>query len=663
MIGIRCRSEVQTILLVALFVLSASTNAHAQAVSARLEGRVMDPSQAIIPGVVVVATNENTNISTETITNDSGRFVFPNLTPGPYTLTAELPGFKKSVATGILLQIGDAKAQNLVLQVGDLSETVTVTGLGSAVDVTSTKVGAVVHDRQALDLPLQGRNAMMLIYLQAGTNPLDRLGGQQQVGVVDGLAPHTSSIKVEGILSSNPGYDYSPAHPNTPVPQEAVGEYRVSTSGEASDAGKGSGAQVKVLVKSGTNEFHGSVFEFNRNTVYNANNFFSNRAGEPRPVLRRNQFGFALGGPVIKDRTFFFVTAEWQRQNEDVIQNRLVYTSRLREGIFRFWKKGNNSGSLVDSNGNLLVPAEDIGSINLLTVDPTRQGLDTVFVQSKLFPQLPLPNNYDVGDGLNTAGYRYTSARPHDYHTWLFKIDHQLARSHQAAFSYSRGRERQPQPALVNKKSAEDYEELRDGASLRVVSTLSPKLTNEISLGANLRTALRPITNPDQETPKGNIYLTGLDSGNINIIRSYQSNPAVNMGFQDNMTWVKGNHTVSFGGEFWKQTLNRKVGTQEWPVIRTVNSSNPATVPSQPGLSSTDRGRAQQLTNDLTGAIGTITQSFYLNDPKGYRPYVNNYQQLRKVEWSLFIQDIWKMRPNFTLNFGLRYEAMPAVWI
>jgi len=649
-------------LLVPLFILSGSANAHGQAVSARLEGRVLDTSQAVIPGVVVVATNENTNIATETVTNDSGRFVFPNLTPGPYTLTAELPGFKRSEAKGILLQIGDSRTQNLVLQVGELTETVTVTGLGSAVDITSTKVGAVVQDRQAVDLPLQGRNAMMLIYLQAGTNPLDRLGSQQEVGVVDGLSPYTSSIKVEGILSSNPGYDYSPAHPSTPVPQEAVGEYRVSTSGEGSDVGKGSGAQVKVLVKSGTNEYHGSLFEFNRNTVYNANNFFNNRAGEPRPVLRRHQFGFAFGGPVIKDRTFFFVTAEWQRQNEDVIQNRDVYTKSLREGIFRFYKKGKNSTSLVDSNGNLVVPAEDIGSINLLTVDPTRLGLDTVFVQSKLFPQLPLPNNYDIGDGLNMAGYRFTSGRPYDYHMWLLKIDHQLTRSHQLAFSYSSGREHQPTAQLVNRKSAEDYEELRDGVSIRLVSAFSPKLTNEISLGANVRTALRPITNPDQETPEGNIQLSGLGSGNINISRAYQKNPAVNMGFQDNMTWVKGNHTVSFGGEFWRQTLNRKVSLA-WPQINTSNSSNPATIPAQPGLNSTDLSRAQQLTNDLTGAIGTISQTFYLNDPKGYTPYIGNYQQLRKDEWSLFIQDIWKILPNFTLNYGLRYEQMPPLWI
>ena len=149
---------------------------------------------------------------------------------------------------------------------------------------------------------------MMLFYLQVGINPKDIQFSQQQFGGVDGLAPNTNNIKVEGIFSSNPSYDYSPANPNTPVPQEAVGEYRVTTSGALADAGRGSGAQVAVYLKSGGNEFHGSVFEFNRNTIFNVNDFFNNRTASLRCDLKRNQFGFSLGGPIVKNWTFFFGT-------------------------------------------------------------------------------------------------------------------------------------------------------------------------------------------------------------------------------------------------------------------------------------------------------------------------------------------------------------------
>ena len=249
----------------------------AQAVSARLEGIVQDQSKAVIPGVAVIAVDQNTAAQFQSVTNDSGRYIFANLPPGTYTVSAEQRGFKKTVVQGILLQIGDAKTQDLTLAPGEVSESVTVTAESSSVDATTATLGAVVQNRQAVDLPLNGRDPMMLFYLEQGTNPLDRVASsQQQVGAVNGLDPNTSSVKVEGINASNGGYDYSPAHPSMAVPQEAVGEYRVSTSTDLADAGRGSGAQVKVLLKSGTNQFHGSLFEFNRNTDYNANDFFNN---------------------------------------------------------------------------------------------------------------------------------------------------------------------------------------------------------------------------------------------------------------------------------------------------------------------------------------------------------------------------------------------------
>ena len=318
----------------ALLALTFSFVPHlgAQAVSARLEGTVQDQSKGVVPGVAVVAVNQDTGIQLQAVSNDSGRFVFANLPPGTYTVSAEQPGFKKTVLQGILLEIGDAKTQDLTLSPGEMSESVTVTSESVSVDAITAILGAVVQNRQAVDLPLNGRDPMMLFYLEQGTNPLDRVASsQQQVGAVNGLDPNTSSVKVEGINSSNGGYDYSPAHPSMAVPQEAVGEYRVSTSTDLADAGRGSGAQVKVMLKSGSNQFHGSLFEFNRNTDYNANDFFNNRNGLARPVLQRNQFGGALGGPIKKNRTFFFATAEWQRQISDSIENRVVYTPTLRQ--------------------------------------------------------------------------------------------------------------------------------------------------------------------------------------------------------------------------------------------------------------------------------------------------------------------------------------------
>jgi hypothetical protein len=255
--------------ITAFLVAAFAPSALAQGV--RLEGIVKDASQAVIPGVTVTATNEGTNISTTSLTNETGFYVFVNLVPGTYTLTCELQGFKRYVNKGMVLPVGGAVTINIGLETGELNTEVVVSAAAPLIDMTTNKVGNVVQERQVVDLPLNGRNPMMLFYLQAGTNPYDAVGSSQQaVGSVDGLRTNSSNVKIEGVWASDASYDMSPASPNASVPLEAVGEYRVTTSSASSDSGRGAGAQVTVVYKSGTNSFHGSVFEYNRNTAYNA---------------------------------------------------------------------------------------------------------------------------------------------------------------------------------------------------------------------------------------------------------------------------------------------------------------------------------------------------------------------------------------------------------
>jgi hypothetical protein len=663
-------------------VLRVASIANGQAVSARLEGVVVDPGKATVSSATVTAVQQETGASFNTTTNDAGVYLFPHLDPGHYKLLVTSPGFATAAVNGLLLEIGDARRADVSLQVSGATTSVDVVAENATVNTSTTEVGSVVSNQQAVDLPLNGRDAMMLVYLQAGTNPIDAQssvtanggggpGAQQQVGVVDGLPPGTSEIKVEGILASNPGYDYSPSHPSMPVPQEAVGEYRVSTSGYSAGQGHGSGAQVNVLVKSGTNNFHGSFFEFNRNTAYNANDFFDKRQGASRPVLQRNQFGGAFGGPIRKDKTFVFGTGEWQRQIAQSVENRIVYTPTARTGVFRYNKSGVNSSSLVDSNGNLTVDPSTIGTINLTTIDPSRQGLDTVFLP-KVLAVLPAPNNYTIGDALNTAGYRYHSPNPDNYWQFLFKVDHEISSKHRIAGTYSQFFETAPQARIITGQSSEGLEERRRGLAARWTAVFTPTLVNEFSIGGNRRFAFRPELITTQQGPANDFQLAGLGTGSVyggttngNIYPSVtnQKNPAVNIGFADTATKTFSRHTLEFGGEIWHESLNRATGNP-YPVISTLNSASPATIAtsSAPGLSSQDRPLAQQLVNDFTGTAAQVTQTFYAS-PAGYLPYTQLSEELRKHEYGFFVQDIWKVRTNLTVDLGLRYDLFPPVTI
>ncbi len=298
--GSACSSK-RSLVFLAFLGLLLIRSTPAQVTTAQLEGVVQDITEAVVPGVTIVATNEATNISYETVTNETGFYLFPKLTPGRYTVVSELPGFKRNVQPGFPLLIGDTVTLNFTLQVGDITEKVIVTAGSPTVDRVSQSIGNVVKEDQIKDLPLIDRNPLALFYLQAGTNPRNRpqAGGSDQGGVgnVDGLRVEANNVTVEGISAQNPFITFSPAVSMMPVPLEAVGEYRVVTSSASAEYGREAGAQVQIIYNSGTNELHGNLFNFHRNTVLNANNFFNNRQGNERPTFLRNQFGFSLGGP------------------------------------------------------------------------------------------------------------------------------------------------------------------------------------------------------------------------------------------------------------------------------------------------------------------------------------------------------------------------------
>src|SRR5262245_29182956 len=335
---------------VAVIVLTVQP-AQAQVTTARLEGLVKDASGAVVPGVTVTATQAGTNVATDAISNDLGLYVFAKLPPGAYTITAQLPGFKRVEHKNIKLEVGDTASLPITLQVGDVGETISVTEALAGVDTVSTSLGNVINTKQIEELPLVSRNPMDLFYLQPGANRFVT-GGR-----IDGLRGTSSNVTVEGIAATDPDLGSGATSVATAVPVEAVSQYRVVTSSASAEYGRGGGAQVQVVYRSGTNDFHGSLFEFHRNKALNANSFSNNRSSLPRPAFIRNQFGGSVGGPIKKDKAFFYFTYEGIRQKTESSNNYMVYTPTVaKSGIFRYYTKGPNTVSLVDRNtGALLV--------------------------------------------------------------------------------------------------------------------------------------------------------------------------------------------------------------------------------------------------------------------------------------------------------------------
>lgn len=651
----------------------------AQVTTARLEGIVKDSTGAIIPGATVVVTNTGTNIPYEAQTNMVGFFVLPQLPPGTYTVSCEIPGFKRSVIQDLRLQVGDTRSVQLVLEPGQITEQIMVTAEVTPVDLTSQNIRSVVQQQQITDLPLNGRNPMNLFFLQAGANPIVAAHSQESAstfnqqhrGNVDGLRVVANNVTVEGIWAQDSLLENGPGMVSLPTPVDALAEYSVVTSSASAEFGRGGGAQVQAIYKSGTNEFHGTAYEFNRNTVYNANNFFLNRvktadgSRAKRPVFLRNQFGFSLGGPIRKERIFFFFTYEGQRERQATIVNRNVFTKSLRDGIFRYYNKGKNSVSLVDpATGAPKVAAEDISTIDLLAVDPTRLGFDTSGKVAGILEQVPLPNNFDIGDGFNMAGYRYTSPLPDDYNQYVAKGDIVLSPSHRLSISHGYSREFTDGPAMFSGYPQFSTKEIRKGAVIAFNSNFSPTWLNEFRAGAQLRSWHYFQPNPANFDIKGNYQLAGLGSGrggapNGNPIGVFltQEAPTPAFNFNDNVTKIRGNHTFKGGVDVRILRSNVNFGGDYYiPVLSTDNAFNPANIPAFPGLSSDDRARAQQLTNDLTGTIGFIQQDFKTNSKSGFTPYEPPHRYWRAREYSFFFQDTWKITPHLTVNLGVRYE-------
>src|SRR5262245_60239704 len=393
-----------------------------QTSTAVLTGTIRDASGAILPGVTVTSTNTARNTSQSTVSNDAGSYAFPAMQPGTYSLTAELPGFKKFLREGIVLQVTQVIRLDVEMALGAISESVEVSESVPMVETETSSRGSVIDEKKIIELPLNGRDYNQLALLSPGVLPgTPRLAAVNFKGAINanGNRVFNNVFLLDGV--DNISYASSFRGENVQVIQpsvEALQEFKIQTNAYSAEFGRSSGAVVNAAIKSGTNRVRGSVYEFLRNDVLDANNFFSNAFGAPKPVRKRNQFGGAVGGPIVENKVFWFADYEGLREREGVPRTRAVPSASEKAGLF--------STAVVDpfapgrpefpknSAGQWVIPAD--------RWDP---------VAAKIIPMIPDPNV----PGTNIyASTPITSSRVDQFDV---RIDHVVSSAFQLFGRYS----------------------------------------------------------------------------------------------------------------------------------------------------------------------------------------------------------------------------------
>jgi len=326
----------RTVLTAILTLLGCAGAGLGQSITGAIVGVVTDPSSAAVPGARLIAVEENTNLRSETTSDAQGNYAFPSLRPGTYRIEVEAPGFRKLVRSGIEVRVNDRLRLDLALALGPVTETVEVAGIAPLVESESGAIGTVIENRKIISLPLNTRNPFQLALLSPGVVPSPSFGDAFNTSanfMINGNRGNVSEMMIDGITNSVPAANPILVVAMFPSP-DALEEFKVQTNSYAAEYGRSGGGLINMVIRSGTNQFRGVLYEFLRNSKMDANDFFANRAGAPIGPFKRNQFGFSLGGPILPDKAFFFVNYEGLRQRSRHQISGTVPTQQERQGDF-----------------------------------------------------------------------------------------------------------------------------------------------------------------------------------------------------------------------------------------------------------------------------------------------------------------------------------------
>ena len=667
------RSWVQASLLLLSIGLLVGVQAQSST-NGNITGTVRDPQGATVPKAEVTITEDKTGATRTVTANEDGFYSAPSLPAGTYTISTAPAGFKKTVTTGVQLHVSENLTVNLDLQVGQVTETVTVTSEAAPVELRSGEVSSLISEKQVTELPLNGRNYAQLALMVPGVSPVTQAGAggafaTRGTGLnsgvdmaVNGNQSNSNLWTVDGVNNMDVGSNRTLlVFPSV----DAIQEFRVERNSFSAEFGQAQGAVVNLITKGGSNDFHGTLFEFFRNDALNANNFFLNRSGQPKPELEYNNYGGNFSGPIVKNRIFFFWSEEWRRERRGQVLSSQVPSAAEKTGDF--------SGPLTGTGERPHIPGSCVD-----VPDPTPTNPNNTKRVCQFFPGNKIPTNllspaglafvklYPNPTGPGVGDWATSQLQPIDTRQDLIRGDMNITDKMNLMVRYINEKWTHlgasgnfwgdaPYPTI-----ASDWSQPSHSFAVKLANTFSSNMVNEFQFsiaGNDIIITSSPETQALQDEiaskiptvfPKNADDIGGaipsLFWGAGGYANIWHQAPWTNREdlyiWKDDFSLVKGSHDFKFGALF---------------------SHNFKDEPSVGG-----GGGNQQATIQGCGLqTGNCIADLLLKDT-----VLVNYAEIEKTDiadgrwrdFEFYVNDTWKIHPRVTLTLGLRYSMFPPAW-
>jgi hypothetical protein len=657
-------ARILSVVVLALAIAAIATTAHAQSVSGTILGTVTDSSGAVISNVKVTVTNEGTGLTRTVTTDNSGDFVVPSVPTGRYTVVAELAGFKTLAMSNIEVGVDQRARIDLKLEVGALTESVTIEAVSPLVQTSSSELGTTVGNEQIEALPLNGRNFVNLTRTVPGV--LRGIPGANIDGAgslawrasasfsANGQRPRDNNFMLDGVDNNETWLQTVVIFPSV----DSLDEFKLQTSTYSAEFGRSLGGVVNLQIKSGTNSLRGSVFEFHRNDALDANNFFNNRAGRPKPDFKQNQFGGTMGGPIFRDRTFFFGSYQGHREAQGQTFLSTVPSLAMRSGNFSELNRVIFDPATGQPFSGNTIPADRIDTVarNIL---------------QQLYPE-PNTAGSRQANGQTINNYLINPIKERQDNQVDLKFDHNLSTNNRFFTRYSFQKTHRLQPATLPHGDAGATFGAGEGdikgqsLAFNDTHTLGMRWLNEFRFGwSSIKFLMTPIdylTNPAQGVGLPGINLNDVTSAmtqltfqNIRNLGANGNQPLITNqnDFQifDNVTWSKGKHTLKMGGSL---TLRSREILNADTIVGNFSFNNNMTsnCAGQPAGCTVNSNTGFDVASFMLGLVNTKARNMF--DAGTYTE--------KRPEIATYIQDDFRVSHKLTLNLGVRWDVYPP-WV